>query len=608
MPIPRSVPYQTFRPASAVPSRELWSTPIRTHHPTWFGPTDEPLLGAVHIPESGHARAAVVLCPPIGKEHIDTYLGVKLLAERLCDRGLLAVRFDYYGCGDSSGDQADTDALARWQRSVVHAVALARSCGAETVSLVGLRAGALFAAAAAAECGPINSLVLWDPALSGRGYLREQRAYYKMGVGVDDPADPRISVMGGVLAPEAADALSSISIDGATLTASSTLLATRSSVTDTPPVRRLAAALGADELTLHNHEAFTSPPSFFVEIPSGHITEIADWICAHSPSTRTPAHLTVRRSAQVSTTATGLPVCETIENIGPNSLFAIRTHPAVAVGTAEPGITVLFHATAKEHRIGPGRLWVEMAREIAALGVPSLRFDRRGTGNTGLVDPDEPTPIYSDESDQDARAAAAAACASPQNLIMAGLCSGAWNSASVALDVRARAVVLVNMILWSVRRRESLRDQVRPEDILVAADSEIARGSLRSRGKALLQQYLPYPAWRMLGRLGITQVPEVMLEALRSKGVRTTVVLSPADHSWFIGQRGEESLRRLRRRGFTGPVSIADVGDHPGYHRDLREHIRAQITTAVTSECGVIPLEVRTLELTTLDLAAELSP
>ena len=38
-------------------------------YPTWFGPDDLPLLGTVHVPDSGRARAAVVLClnPPIGR-------------------------------------------------------------------------------------------------------------------------------------------------------------------------------------------------------------------------------------------------------------------------------------------------------------------------------------------------------------------------------------------------------------------------------------------------------------------------------------------------------------------------------------------------------------
>ena len=89
---------------------------------TWFGSATSPLLGAVHVPEGSVARGAVVLAPPLGKEQVDSYRGLVLLAQRLCARGLLVLRFDYPGTGDSSGAQDDDGIVEQWQRSVVTAV------------------------------------------------------------------------------------------------------------------------------------------------------------------------------------------------------------------------------------------------------------------------------------------------------------------------------------------------------------------------------------------------------------------------------------------------------------------------------------------------------
>lgn len=561
-------------------------------YPTWFGPDDLPRLGTVHVPDSGRARAAVVLCPPLGKEHVDTYRGIKALAESLADRGLLAVRFDYAGAGDSAGAQDHPDAVAGWLRSVVEAVGLARATGVSSICLAGLRSGALIAAAAAAT-EAIDSMVLWDPILSGRNYLREQRAQYTLSIGADDPSDPRVSILGGVLDPAAVSALGALTIDPTRLAGVRTLLAVRTAVADTPAVRTLADALDGDEITLVDHEAFTNPASFHVALPTGHIREIADWIAEGAPATGTEVRLEVRDRARVASTADGRPVVETLEELGPNGLFAIRTH-AAAGGDGATHPTLLFHATAYEHRVGPGRLWVEIARSLAADGVSSVRYDRRGTGNTGVVDPDNPVALYSDGSDRDARDAADAAVADPRDLVMTGLCSGAWYSAAVALRVRPRAVILTDLILWSVYRRRSLREQLAPG--MPAGDQAGGDLSARARIKALLQRHLPYPAWRLLGRFGVTQVPEVLLEALRKAGVPTTVILSAEDHAWFVGQRGEEGLRRLRRRGGDPEIHAVGFGDHPALHRDLRERIRTVTTETVLNRFEISVDTERTVD------------
>ncbi|MGN0042474.1 alpha/beta hydrolase [Rhodococcus sp. (in: high G+C Gram-positive bacteria)] len=559
-------------------------------HSSWFGPADAPLLAHIHVPDDGRSRGAVVLCPPLGKEHLDTYRGMKALAEQLADRGLTSVRFDYSGAGDSSGDQDSPDAVAAWQRSVVAATALARACGAAHITVVGLRAGALLAATALPGCGPVDAVVLWDPLLSGRSALREQRALYRVTQGTDDPADPRISIIGGALSPDAAHALGTLRIDASVFTGIRTMLATRPAARDTPALSALADALVCDELPLVDHEAFTAPAALYADIPFGGIREIADWIAGGSPTDTHDVVLSLRHRAAVATTTDGSPVYESVESLGPNALFAVRTHAVESAGSDDHRPTVLFFGTAYEHRIGPSRLWVELARSLAAHGVSSVRFDRTGVGDTGTVDAGRPASLYSEVSDRDAIDAATALGTEPGDLIVTGLCSGAWYSSYVALRLRTRAVVLVNMILWSTHRRKSLREQLRPPVPAAPGGGDREPGPasvpLRARIKPFAQKHLPYPAWRLLGRLGVTQVPEVILEALRRAGVDVTVVLSAQDYASFRYQRGDEGLRRVERRGFTGRIRAGVTGDHGAYQRDGREFLRAEITAAVLSSFG----------------------
>ncbi|MCD2105312.1 alpha/beta hydrolase [Rhodococcus erythropolis] len=565
---------------------------IETQLATWFGSADKPLLGFVHVPISGTAREAVVMCPPLGKEHIDTYRGMRLLGEKLAARGMAAFRFEYAGVGDSAGAEDDPVALTFWLESIVSAVDYVRRAGAESVSIVGLRVGALLAASALEACGTVNSIVLWDPILTGRNYLREQRAFYAISVGEDDPTDSRVSIMGGVLAPECADQLSRLRITGPFLGRPHTLLAVKSSAVESRAVAGLAATLDPEMMILENHDAFTSPPSFYVDIPYDHIEELAEWVAEHAPVTSHAFTPAITTTARVAVTPSGDEVFESLERVGPSKLFAIRTHPA---GTESPGGTLapptperglLFYTTAVEHRCGPGRSWVTIAREAAEHGVTSLRFDRRGVGDTGPIRADMPTAVYSRNADEDALAAVDALGADPKNLILAGLCSGGWTAASVALKVGARSTVLVDMILWSVRRKKSLVDAVLPEAPRAISDGEKQKLPFKASLKAQLQSRLPYLAWKLLGQRGITQVPEVLLDALDKKGVHATVVLSPADVDWFRQQRGPEGIARMARRGYDFDAIMAPVGDHPAYHRDLRTLIQSSAVSAVATQFG----------------------
>lgn len=139
--------------------------------PLFFGDAEEPLFG-IYTPSRGVVgRKGVVLCPPIGQEGLVSHRSLRILAEKLADAGLDVLRFDYYGTGDSAGDN-HAGSVSRWLEDVRLAVDTLRELsGVRRVALVGLRLGGLLAACA--EARSISELILWDPVTRGADYLQE---------------------------------------------------------------------------------------------------------------------------------------------------------------------------------------------------------------------------------------------------------------------------------------------------------------------------------------------------------------------------------------------------------------------------------------------------
>jgi uncharacterized protein len=140
--------------------------------PFYFGPPDKRLFGCCHEPTLERRRkCAVVVCQPIGHEYVNSHRALRQLASRLCYAGFAVLRFDYYGCGDSSGS-TEEGRIPQWLEDISTAVSqVRRRTAAVQVCLIGLRVGAALAMMSAAERTAPESLVLWDPVVNGNGYL-----------------------------------------------------------------------------------------------------------------------------------------------------------------------------------------------------------------------------------------------------------------------------------------------------------------------------------------------------------------------------------------------------------------------------------------------------
>lgn len=128
-------------------------------------------LCIVHAPTDVALRGWLIALAPFAEEMNRSRRMLSVTARRFARAGYAVIVPDLMGCGDSSGDFGEADWVA-WRRDV-DAI---RRWGAQRFAgpcwLWGVRAGALLAAAAAADAAGCN-LVFWQPVLSGRAHLTQ---------------------------------------------------------------------------------------------------------------------------------------------------------------------------------------------------------------------------------------------------------------------------------------------------------------------------------------------------------------------------------------------------------------------------------------------------
>lgn len=144
--------------------------------PFFFGP-DERLFGVYDPPTGRNVRAdGIVIANPIGHEYVRSHRGCRQLARQLALAGFPVLRFDYFGTGETVGDDQDGD-IDRWTEDILAAV---DHLGARhrRVGVVGLRLGATLAMRIGERTGELASLALWRPVVDGprhRGRSRNSR-------------------------------------------------------------------------------------------------------------------------------------------------------------------------------------------------------------------------------------------------------------------------------------------------------------------------------------------------------------------------------------------------------------------------------------------------
>lgn len=430
----------------------------------------DPVLAVLHMPVlSTRQRTAVLFAPPFGWEEMCSFRARRRWAQSLAEAGFPSARIDLPGTGDSGGSPRDNDRLEAWSNAVSGAAQWLRDVtGAGRLVVIGIGMGGLVACQAIATRGPIDDLILWGVAARGRLILRELRAYAGV-VAARYPADSQpdslpegaLDVTGFLVSRETAAAIESVDITKLALPRAAerrVMLIGRDALGVDRKLCQHFTQAGV-ELTVvdaTDYSALMAHPQEALA-PATSIRRSIEWLRAgeaRAEPRRQPVESAVARD-RMEMSWEGTPIVETPISfrIGQGRCWGILSE--AASGDRAPICAVLLNAGALR-RIGPNRGWVELARRWAARGVPTVRIDFEGIGdsdgderryinNAGLYAPD-----MTDETIALLRELAARGLS--EQFVLAGLCSGAYWALHAALaDSGVAAAFLINLYAfhWS---------------------------------------------------------------------------------------------------------------------------------------------------------------
>ena len=259
--------------------------------PRLFGDPRARLYGVHHAPEDlAAAGAGVVLCPPILQEYPRTHRALCVLADRIAEAGMHALRFDWSATGDSAGDAAEAR-VERWKSDVGVALdELRESTGCERMGVVGLGLGATLGAQAAAERDDVSALGLWAPVVRGDDYLSAARSLHRAWLASESENQPGIlrrsrpgELLGAPLPPELEAGLRAIDLAAlGRCPAQRVRIVEGLGAEDPGPVavslRELGARVEVDALPDRAQAAAPPAVGERVHVPRPIVTTLVDWI------------------------------------------------------------------------------------------------------------------------------------------------------------------------------------------------------------------------------------------------------------------------------------------------------------------------------------------
>ncbi len=448
-----------------------------TAQPFWFGDAACPLLGWYHAARAPQRTCGVVLCAPFGHEYLVAYRGYRKLAERLADAGFPVCFFDYNGCGDSA--DSDGPRIAAWQRSTTLAMdALKQRSGVAEIALFGVRLGALLAASVAANpmatsTAPVAALLMVAPVVTGRGYVRELLAFARMSPVAASP-DPAQAVNDDEITGYAFDASTQADLGKLDLLKLLPALPLpiflngRDDVTGTE--RKLVEVLNQQnaDFTLcpiGGYAAMMTSDAHSAQVPDALWDALVAWMRDRFAIQNTATNaLSLSRTDTLSLRtrlfAAGAALDE--ELVCFNGLSGVLTEPALPATPINTTAVVLTNI-GSSHRVGNHRLYVNMARTLAANGFRVLRFDRAGMGYSRATPQGQENEVYAQAGIADVHAAMdfLQAYRASTGFVLGGLCSGAYFSYHAAvLDPRAVGLVMINPLTFQWHDGDVLSDRI----------------------------------------------------------------------------------------------------------------------------------------------------
>jgi dienelactone hydrolase len=413
--------------------------------------TFDECFGWLHAPRNGAGSdVGVVICTGLIQDAILAYGSLRVLADDLAAAGYATLRFDYPATGDSCDDAVEKDGhWAAWQRSVDQAANWLRATtGAKRLVLVGLRLGTTLAVLAAARREDVAALLLFEPVVSGRNYVRQLFLEVEMLSGTTPTKGEDLNLREFRFAPSTLDQIGEVDLRKLALKAG-TLVALCGQA-ESKAVEAAAAAwrvggatvvsipwTGLDPLVRHK---------ILDEDVLADFTAVLQWLGQSVPVAPVAMQVVTEEAVLHP------PGCiETPVQFGPDRrLFGMLCRPRQ--GT--PGTVVLVGNAGHDPHYASARHAVALSRKLAAKGVACLRLDYAGLGDS--IGPAGKERMLSHVFAVDRGPDVSAAIDALQGMGYSrfgveGLCSGAFHAFHTALtEPRIDTVLAVNLPFFTM--------------------------------------------------------------------------------------------------------------------------------------------------------------
>ncbi len=511
---------------------------------SWLGTGESAVFTVFHPARGRPADHAVLFCPPFGWGEACSYRDLRAWAEAFAEAGVACGRMWPPGVGDSGGSPRGRELFPAWLDAVGTAARWLRErTGARRLVVVGIGLGGMLACRAAEAGADIDDLVLWGVPAAGRTLLRHERLHAGVVTAISaEPILPELGdgeglqLIGYRLGAADAAAIGRLALHPETLagaTARRVLLLGRDGLAVDRSLEERFRAAGA-EVTVDEGPDWlelVGPPQRTV-VPHRTIERTVSWVreVASGASEAGPIRLW-RGPAGAAAVVDGAGAVR--ERVLPLTgelagCFAIVSEPA----ERDPApVTAIWLSP---HHAGPSRLWVEIARRWAARGVPTVRLDLMGQGESDGPSP-RPLPdtfLYAPERRGQLPALfdQLSELGLPSRFVVGGYCAGAYWALQAGLaDPRVRAAMLLNLYVFTYsddlvaeRRDAQSFDEMGNRAWRRLRERRVSAEEVRRGLRTLRLSY--GPASRPLERRQRAETERV-LDRLRERGIETLLVL-----------------------------------------------------------------------------------
>ncbi len=424
--------------------------------PFWLNADTAPIFCWLHLPKDRTiSTMGMVVCNPLGYEYSHSHRTVRHLCDAVAASGQACIRFDYHGTGDSFSDLFEDNRIATFLENIHQVIqALKTKTGVTQICLLGIRLGATLAAEYCKN-NEVEQLILWSPCVKGRAYVREMKALEKLAShsdSVNAKEKDFIDSGGFIVTNKTADVLSQINLlKQQYLVNNGILLIERN---DIHPSEKLIQSLTTTNIPFQQYSMdgyldMMAEPQETV-IPDKTINKIISWSVTQN---NLVDNLEIKIIDENFRKTASTQDCNCTEQLcihKQTQLFGILNLPVNFDFDSYQGPVIILANSGSVHRVGPNRVYVELARELSNSGFPSFRFDLTNLGDSVQGLPEDENHPYPFQATEDISEIInyLEDKFNLRQFVISGLCSGAHNTFHAGLELsqthKLKAVILIN--------------------------------------------------------------------------------------------------------------------------------------------------------------------